>query len=194
MVSGEFPEVWIPPAELRDQRELLRGRISLVRDRTRLKNRLWGIVDRHNLERRGGSLSSVEGRQGLVEALDQLPPETRRNVEVLSELIAVYEEQIDSADLVPFQRPRVGLVLGGLGLPVSPPEALDSTRGVDQLLLAGKEGMAGGADLHMDVAFVGRAGLESAPAGAIDVHELVGGMDLGFHRVAPSGSLTLSLA
>ena len=37
MVSGEFPEVWIHPNELHDQRELLPGRISLVPDRTRLK-------------------------------------------------------------------------------------------------------------------------------------------------------------
>jgi len=32
--NGTLPEVWIPPAELRDQRELLRLRIFLVRLRT----------------------------------------------------------------------------------------------------------------------------------------------------------------
>ena len=35
--NGTLPEVWIPPAELRDQRELLRLRIFLVRMRTRVK-------------------------------------------------------------------------------------------------------------------------------------------------------------
>ena len=54
--------------------------------------------------------------------------------------------------------------------------------------------MAGGADFQVDVAFMGRAGLKSAPAGAIDVHELIGGMDFGFHRIGPNGKLIFSLA
>jgi len=37
--NGTLPEVWIPPSEVRDQRELLRQRIFLVRLRTRVKNR-----------------------------------------------------------------------------------------------------------------------------------------------------------
>ena len=40
--NGTLPEVWIPPGEFRDQRELLRLRIFLVRLRTRLKNRIHG--------------------------------------------------------------------------------------------------------------------------------------------------------
>jgi len=38
--NGTLPTVWIPPAELRDQRELTRTRLVLVAQRTRLKNRL----------------------------------------------------------------------------------------------------------------------------------------------------------
>src|ERR1700683_4287389 len=38
--NGTLPEVWIPPGELRDQRELLRLRIFLVGLRTRVKNRI----------------------------------------------------------------------------------------------------------------------------------------------------------
>jgi transposase len=37
--NGTLPEVWIPPSELRDQRELLRLRIFLVRLRTRVKRK-----------------------------------------------------------------------------------------------------------------------------------------------------------
>lgn len=37
--NGTLPEVWIPPGELRDQRELLRLRI-FVGLRTRVKNRI----------------------------------------------------------------------------------------------------------------------------------------------------------
>ena len=38
--NGTLPEVWIPPRDLRDQRELLRLRIFLVRLRTRVKKRI----------------------------------------------------------------------------------------------------------------------------------------------------------
>ena len=38
--NGTLPEVWIPPSELRDQRELLRLRIFLVR----LKTVLWRVT------------------------------------------------------------------------------------------------------------------------------------------------------
>jgi transposase len=44
--NGTLPEVWIPPSELRDQRELLRLRIFLVRLRTRVKNRIHGTLSR----------------------------------------------------------------------------------------------------------------------------------------------------
>ena len=52
-------------------------------------------------------------------------------------------------------------------------EALDASGGVDQLLLAGEEGVAGGADFKDDVALVGGTGLEVRPAGALDSDGLV---------------------
>ena len=42
--NGTLPRVWIPPAELRDEREMLRLRMSLVQMRTQLKNRIHGIL------------------------------------------------------------------------------------------------------------------------------------------------------
>jgi transposase len=38
--NGALPTVWIPPGELRDQRDLPRTRMVLVRQRTQLKNRI----------------------------------------------------------------------------------------------------------------------------------------------------------
>src|SRR5262245_17529534 len=38
--SGTLPTVWIPPGEVRDQRDLPRTRMVLVRQRTQLKNRI----------------------------------------------------------------------------------------------------------------------------------------------------------
>src|SRR3989442_6231501 len=53
--NGTLPTVWIPPAELRDQRELTRPRLVLVAQRTRLKNRLQSTLAKYGLAVRGCS-------------------------------------------------------------------------------------------------------------------------------------------
>ena len=58
------------------------------------------------------------------------------------------------------------LLFGCVALLVLELEALDATRGVDHLLLAGEEGVAVGADFEDDVALVGGAGLEVVAARA----------------------------
>ena len=68
---------------------------------------------------------------------------------------------------------RLRLLRGGLGLArvrlgELAAEALDAACGVDQLLLAGEERVAGGADFDDDVALVRRAGLKVVAAGALD--------------------------
>ena len=63
--NGTLPEVWIPPSELRDQRELLRLRIFLVRLRTRVKNRIHGTLSRHNVQVPGADLFGVAARLEL---------------------------------------------------------------------------------------------------------------------------------
>jgi len=61
-----------------------------------------------------------------------------------------------------------GLGFAGVRLGELAAEALDTTCGVDQLLLAGEERVAGGADFEDDVALVRRAGLKVSSAGALD--------------------------
>src|SRR5580704_5925884 len=61
-----------------------------------------------------------------------------------------------------------GLGFAGVRLGELAAEALDATCGVDQLLLAGKERVAGGADFEDDVALVRGAGLKVSSAGALD--------------------------
>src|SRR5712672_662038 len=63
--NGTLPEVWIPPGELLDQRELLRLRIFLVRLRTRVKNRIHGTLSRHNVQVPGADLFGVAARREL---------------------------------------------------------------------------------------------------------------------------------
>ena len=57
--------------------------------------------------------------------------------------------------------------LPGVGRGELAAEALDAAGGVDQLLLAGEERVAGGADFDDDVALVGGARLEVVAAGAL---------------------------
>ena len=43
---GFLPQSYIPPREVRDQREMLRYRMVLVRTRTAVKNRIHALVDK----------------------------------------------------------------------------------------------------------------------------------------------------
>ena len=63
--NGTLPEVWIPPSELRDQRELLRLRIFLVRLRTRVKNRIHAALARCNIQITGSG--SIRRRSSLTD-------------------------------------------------------------------------------------------------------------------------------
>src|ERR1700680_2062606 len=78
--NGTLPEVWIPSGELRDQRELLRLRIFLVRLRAQVKNRIHATLARHNVQIPGTDLFGVEARLRLRARLPRVPPPTPGNV------------------------------------------------------------------------------------------------------------------
>ena len=96
--NGTLPEVWIPPSELRDQRELLRLRIFLVRLRTRVKNRIHGTLARHNVQVPGADLFGVGPRLELVGRLSELPPNSREAVEQELTTLDFLEMQIEAAE------------------------------------------------------------------------------------------------
>ncbi len=75
--NGTLPEVWIPPGELRDQRELLRTRMALRDHRTMLKHRVHSALQRYGVFSCGISdLFGTKGREFLNESLRALPPHT----------------------------------------------------------------------------------------------------------------------
>jgi len=89
--TGTLPTVWIPPAPLRDARELPRARMVLVGQRTQLKNRVHATLAKYGLQPPEVSdLFGVTGRRLLGELLDQLPPHsalvTRTTLEHLDHL------------------------------------------------------------------------------------------------------------
>ena len=63
-----FPAIWIPDLETRRRRQLLRGRAFLVRERTRLKNRIHGHLTSENLVAPGADLYGKGGRAWLATA------------------------------------------------------------------------------------------------------------------------------
>jgi len=78
---GSLPSVWLPPAELRDQRELPRTRMVFCVERTRVKNRIHSQLAKYNLSpQEGYSIFSQQGRAWLDSTLNALPPETARCV------------------------------------------------------------------------------------------------------------------
>jgi transposase len=96
--NGTLPEVWIPPSELRDQRELLRLRIFLVRLRTRVKNRIHGTLARFNLQVPGADLFGVAARRELGTRLPELPSHSREAIEQELATLDFLETQIESAE------------------------------------------------------------------------------------------------
>ena len=58
-------EVWLAPREVRDQREWLRYRMTLVRTQTGLKNRIHAILHRHGILHEQSDLFGRDGRRFL---------------------------------------------------------------------------------------------------------------------------------
>jgi len=69
-------KVWLPPREVRDRREWMRYRMSLVRMQTGLKNRIHAILHRHGILHDFADLFGVQGRRMLTR-LTNNPKEER---------------------------------------------------------------------------------------------------------------------
>lgn len=98
--NGTLPAVWIPPGELRDQRELPRMRMVLVSIRTKLKNRIHATLAKYGIvfDDEVSDLFGGRGRRLLAESLDELPPETRHSVKEQLQLLDQVEESIGQAE------------------------------------------------------------------------------------------------
>ena len=124
--TGTLPTVWIPPAEIRDQRDLPRTRMVLVSTRTRLRNRVHATLAKYGLTVTGvNDLFGIEGYRLLTDKIRHLPPHTRyatdqllEHLDLLDEQVAEFEERIrDVFTTTPaFEllrtMPGVGYILG----------------------------------------------------------------------------------
>ena len=90
--SGDLPTVWIPPAKLRDQREMLRVRLYFARLRASQKNRIHGNLHQYNLQIQSAQdVFSQTGRQELSQRLPELPTHTRASMAYQLELLDALE-------------------------------------------------------------------------------------------------------
>jgi transposase len=105
-----LPTVWLPPGEVRDERELHRTRMALSKLRTALKNRIHATLAKYAITTTDHSdLFVGAGRAWLTTALPRLPRETARCVaqelealDALQEQIALLEQRIrDQIALAP---------------------------------------------------------------------------------------------
>lgn len=96
--NGTLPTVWIPPAPLRDLRELTRPRLVLVAARTRLKNRLRATLAKHGLTIQASDPFGVGARRQWAEHLPHLPAQTRFVSEQLLAQLDFVQGQIEQQE------------------------------------------------------------------------------------------------
>jgi transposase len=99
--AGTLPTVWIPPAELRDKRELCRTRMVFAAERTRIKNRVHSVLAKYGLCDELSSVSDIFGKSGrikLASCIEQLPPETLYTVQSLLSALDVVCGQIEALE------------------------------------------------------------------------------------------------
>jgi transposase len=94
-----LPVVWIPPAELRDLRELTRTRLVLGAQRTRLKNRITATLSKYGAA--AGEASDRFGkkaRESLRQRIAELPPQARWVTEQLLSQLDFVAAQIEEME------------------------------------------------------------------------------------------------
>jgi len=120
LIEGRFPRIWVPDAEMRDQRQLLIHRHKLIQIRTRVKNelqhlmmnqgiqkkhKLWGVRGRADLEKLPLQHWASQRREDQLCLLKMLDHQT----EQLDQAVAIAARENDMAQLLMTQ-PGVGPV------------------------------------------------------------------------------------
>jgi len=92
---GTLPAVWIPPGDLRDERELPRTRMAFSKVRTMLKNRIHSTLAKYALSLDTDSdIFIAKWRPQLLQLLQHLPAETHRCVAQELELLDLLQAHI----------------------------------------------------------------------------------------------------
>lgn len=102
---------YVPPFKVRELRSLVRHRMNLVKDRTKVKNRIHSLLDKYELNFNATDLFGKAGREWLETIKAELSPIDRfvldtdiRQIEMLDQLIdeteiSIAKESIESEDV-----------------------------------------------------------------------------------------------
>jgi transposase len=96
--NGTLPTVWIPPAPIRDKRDLARTRMALVSQRTQFKNRIHATLGKYGLSVEASDLFGKKGRELLGQVMLELPPQTEFSAERTLEALDALEKQIKALE------------------------------------------------------------------------------------------------
>lgn len=96
--NGTLPTVWIPPAPLRDLRELTRTRLVLSNIRTRLKNRLNSTLAKYGLTIQASDPFGVRARAQWEKLAPLLPEQTQFVTRQLLAQLDSLQQQIDQQE------------------------------------------------------------------------------------------------
>jgi transposase len=137
--NGTLPEVWIPPADLRDLRGLMRTRLATRSHTTVWKNRIHAALRRYGVMagEKPMDLFAKKSRLALSVAIGRLPEETRRATLHEWEMLDLTERHIGELEV------RIREKIGRLGWV----RLLKSIPGVGEIL---------GATIHLEIGDVGR--------------------------------------
>lgn len=103
--SDFLPTAYLAPRETRELRELVRGRIFLVRMRTKIKNRIHSIVAKQGLHSSRTDLFGKKGRAWLED--QKLSPVFQEQIVSLFSLINLLNEEIKKKDQAIIGRTKV---------------------------------------------------------------------------------------
>lgn len=130
--NGTLPTVWIPPAQLRDLRELTRVRMLLACQRTRLKNRISSTLAKYALGVRDVSDAYARRvRPALLQQIAMLPTQTRWATELMLAQLDFVENQLRQQEqrlkqlLIVTPTMQLLMSLPGIGLILSAVLALE---------------------------------------------------------------------
>ncbi len=99
--NGTLPKTWIPSAELRDLRNLMRTRLALREYQTCLKSRIVAAINRYGLREpeEDCDLFRHRGRMKLAHYSGKLSKHTREGVICEWGLVDELEKQIEELEL-----------------------------------------------------------------------------------------------
>jgi transposase len=117
--TGFLPEAYIPPREIRDNREYLRYRLTLVRLRTGLKNKVHALLDKLGVSHQFADLFGPAGRRFLSQLA--LRPVYQKELTNYLALVDDIERRIETAtkeikqQLKPDPRAVLLMTIPGIG-------------------------------------------------------------------------------